>query len=99
VYAAILSGDAAVFVDCATRLAAWLRDANVDCVASDGIEGYNPTHDLCAAMVAHAARRAGVRHYTFPLVGPTVPDVVPGDALRFWLDDAALDDKLALSRA
>ncbi|GAB3349012.1 hypothetical protein [Lysobacter tyrosinilyticus] len=104
IYAAILSGDAAPFLAFATRLAEWLCEHAIDCVASDGIEGYNPTHDLCAALTARAARLATarrgqrVRHYTFPLVGPAVPSEVPPQALRIVLDEGQLTDKLALSR-
>jgi hypothetical protein len=103
-YAALLGGDARVFVDLAEQLAQWLQDIAASGVVSDGVEGYNPTHDLCAAVTARAARlvarrRGGVLpHYTFPLVGPFVTQPLPAGALLFDLDPAQLADKLALSR-
>src|SRR5688572_28080004 len=46
VYTALLAGDAEVFLGLARRLAAWLVEEGIDLVASDAVEGYNPTHDV-----------------------------------------------------
>jgi hypothetical protein len=103
-YAALLGGDTRLFVDLAGQLAQWLEDSAATRVVSDGVEGYNPTHDLCAALTSRAARlvsrRRGraLQHYTFPLVGPFVAQPLPPGALLFDLDSDQLADKLALSR-
>jgi len=103
-YAALLSGETRMFVELAERLAQWLQDSAATAVVSDGVEGYNPTHDLCAALTARAARLVSRRrdsalpHYTFPLVGPFVTEPLPPGALLFELDAEQLADKLALSR-
>ena len=104
IYAAILSGRIDFFLGIVERFADWLQLQNVDRVVSDGVEGYNPTHDLCAAMTASAVRICAARngrhigHYTFPLIGPPVPAPVPEGAILVELDDSEVDEKLALSR-
>lgn len=102
VYAAMCAGDAAPFLAIAHRLADWFVETGVDCVASDAPEGYNPTHDLCAAITAVAVRLANqrradpVRHYTYPVILPPVPRPA---SVHVSLDDAALDEKLDFARA
>jgi hypothetical protein len=104
VYAAILAGDAGVFLALSERLAAWLVEEQIDLVASDPAEGFNPTHDLCAAIAARAARIASaargvpVDHVTFVLLGPPTVDDPPAQAVVLTLDASALADKLAEAR-
>jgi len=104
IYAAILAGQVDLFQDIAERFADWLQQQDIECVVSDGVEGYNPTHDLCAALTACAVRlcaaRSGrqIRHYTFPLVGPSVPATMPDGAILVELEDSEVAEKLALSR-
>jgi hypothetical protein len=47
-YAAILAGDTAPFLDAAERIAAVAASGAL--VVADPVEGYNPMHDLCAAV-------------------------------------------------
>jgi len=101
VYEAILGGDASLFLGVAQRLADWLVQERIDLVASDAAEGYNPTHDLCAAIAGRATRLAAqasgrtVEHYTFPLLGAPSPENPPPEALSLQLDPSGLADKLA----
>jgi len=107
VYAAILAGDHARFIALAEELAAaFLRD-NVDLVAGDAVEGFNPSHDVCRYLINTAVRLASaasgypIRCYAFPLDG--APDLCPdnshGRALRVNLDDEMLDHKLRAAHA
>lgn len=104
IYAAILAGRIDLFLGVAEQFADWLQLQDVDRVVSDGVEGYNPTHDLCAAMTACAVRKCvarngrDIKHYTFPLVGPSVPAAVPDGAIVVELDESEVAAKLALSR-
>lgn len=104
IYASLLAGDKEFFLKLADRLAAWLQANRIDIVASDGIEGYNPTHDVCAAIVSRAVRLVAaycgmsIQHYTFALTDAPQPEPLPRNALLVVLDADALDSKLALSR-
>jgi hypothetical protein len=104
VYEAILNGDAALFLDVAERLADWLVREQMELVASDAVEGYNPTHDLCAAIAGRAARLATqargrpVEHVTFLLTGPPTPSNPSADAVGMYLESAAVSDKLSEAR-
>lgn len=104
IHAAILARDATPFLDLARRLGAELVRDDVRAVAADPIEGYNPTHDLCRAVVdaaARSARRRGWngRMYCFPLMG--LPDSGPPnpERLRVDLDDSTHAEKVALADA
>ena len=78
------------------------RRARGDVRGCDGIEGYNPSHDVCrlvaGAAVDLAARRLArpLAAYDFPLVWS--PDACPADlhvdAIRLELDEPALERKL-----
>jgi len=102
IYGAILARDHAAFIRLADELAADLVRRDVTLVAGDGIEGFNPSHDVCRYVVNAAVRLAAARTsrtiacYSFPLDGP--PDGGPGtdraSALRVRLDDAMLERKL-----
>jgi hypothetical protein len=104
VYEAILDGDAALFLGVAARLADWLVQEKIELVASDAVEGYNPTHDLCAAIAGRAARLAAqasgrpVEHVTFLLTGPPSMTNPSADALGMHLEPAAVNDKLSEAR-
>jgi hypothetical protein len=75
IYAHMLNGDGApVFAALRDRIADWLLHDRIDVLVSDGIEGYNPTHDLCHALAAAAVARANrsgasVAHLCIPLMG------------------------------
>jgi hypothetical protein len=55
IYRAILDGDSAFFVAILDRLSRSLVTHGIDMVAGDATEGYNPTHDICRALVDAAA--------------------------------------------
>jgi hypothetical protein len=102
-YRAILAGDLGLFTALADELAQGL--AEVDLVAGDAVEGYNPGHDVCrlllnAAVLHLEAEGRRIANFDFPLVGAP-DDCSPGDrseALRLDLDEAALHRKLAAAR-
>jgi hypothetical protein len=104
VYEAILEGNAALFLAVAQRLAEWIVREQVELVASDAVEGYNPTHDLCAAIAGRAARLATqtsgrpVEHVTFLLTGPPTMANPPCDAFGMRLEPDAVTDKLSEAR-
>jgi hypothetical protein len=104
VYEAILAGDAGFFLAVAARLAEWLAREQVELVASDSVEGYNPTHDLCAAVAGRAVRLASqasgrpIQHFTFSLVGPPMLSNPPPAAVGLSLEPPALADKLSEAR-
>jgi hypothetical protein len=102
-YRAILGGDLGLFTALADELARGLAD--VDVVAGDAVEGYNPGHDVCrlllnAAVLRLEAEGRRIANYDFPLVGAPddrLPDGL-GDGLRLDLDDDALHRKLEAAR-
>lgn len=102
VYRLLLDGRVDVFVTLVEELAAALAAANVECVAGDAVEGFNPAHDICRLIVNGAVeilrRRSGraVRNYEFLLDGP--PDVNDPGSLVVRLDEAALERKIAAAR-
>ena len=103
-YRLLLDGRAEVFVALMHELAETLAGADVTCVAGDAMEGFNPVHDVCRALIDAAVawietRRGRVlRNYEFSL-----DEVVPAEdsgagALAIDLDREALDRKLAAAR-
>lgn len=107
IYAAILAGDHARFIALAEELADSLARHDVDLVAGDAIEGFNPSHDICryvtnaAVRLASAATGRRIRCYAFPLdSAPDRPTLdSEGPPLRILLDDARLELKLQAARA
>lgn len=107
IYAAMLANDAACFIDLADELADAFVAEGADCVVSDAIEGYNPSHDVCrivtnaAVRLARRTRGQRIAAYDFPLDG--APDACPADvrddAIWMRLDDEALTRKLAAARS
>ena len=59
VYRLLLEGHANVFVDLRNELADSLIDADIQCVAGDAMEGFNPGHDVCRALIRSEERRVG----------------------------------------
>lgn len=102
-YRAILAGDLGLFTALVDELAQGLED--VDVVAGDAVEGYNPGHDVCRLLLNAALlyREEGQRpaSFEFPLIGS--PDDCPaedlGAALRLELDEESLRRKLEAARA
>ncbi len=73
IYRAILEQRMATFLEMVDRLAASLVENDTDFVAGDATEGFNPTHDICRALlnaaVAIAQRVTGrcIANYEFCL--------------------------------
>ena len=86
-YAAILDGDAAPFLAAAEEIAAAAEPGAA--VVADPVEGYNPMHDLTAALADAVAARTGGPRLTYPLMAARTG----GEAWR--LDGAALARKRA----
>ena len=101
IYAAILHGGQEALTGVMREVARILEGEGIGYVAHDAVEGYNPSHDLCAHLAGAAALLAGkmqhreVRRFDFLLTGP--PDECPAQsqagAIRVALDDAALARK------
>jgi hypothetical protein len=75
VYSAILNHDFALFTKLAQELSEALVDEEIDYVAGDAVEGYNPTHDVCrlvinaAVEVASRTRELRVANFDFSVIG------------------------------
>jgi hypothetical protein len=102
-YEALLDRDTAFFTGMLRSIESALSDQLIACVASDAIEHFNPTHDLCCLLASRLADRHGrghdrpVRHLVFPL------DAAPSAgreaaAVDIRLDDEALARKLESAR-
>jgi hypothetical protein len=103
-YRLLLDGRADVFVALVHELAESLEGADVTCVAGDAMEGFNPVHDVCRALidaaVALIATRRGrvLRNYEFSLHEGFTAKVSDAGALMIDLDPQALDRKVAAAR-
>ena len=107
IYRSILANDHASFLALADELADELVRHEIDLVAGDAIEGFNPSHDVCRYVTNAGVRLAAARRgrtiacYGFPL--DAAPDAAAhgnGAApLRVRLDDEALDRKLQAAHA
>ncbi len=104
VYRILLDGRVDVFVDLVNELAGNLIDAGIECVAGDAMEGFNPAHDLCRALIDSAViivrARTGrlLQNYEFAVHGDPVAD--QADALiRLDLDESALERKIDAAMA
>lgn len=105
VYAALLAGDAALFVALAEELAGHLVEGDFDIVVGEAAEGFQPTHDVCR-MVVDAACELARRDLGRPLEGyefvlfsrqAKCPVEDRDGAIWIELDDAALAKKLGLA--
>ena len=105
-YELILGGKTAWFVELAYTLREALIAAQVEIVAADAREGFNPAHDLCRLVVdaALSSARSVGRHMVslaFPLDAPPAGPMVelPPECIRLELSDEALTRKLAAAHA
>jgi hypothetical protein len=106
-YRLLLAGEAEVFLRLTLELADALAERGIAQVASDALEGYNPSHDLCRvvtdAAAALAGRRTGVPIdvYDFPLEAPPdhCPEPVRPGAVRLELRGRDLERKLEAARS
>jgi hypothetical protein len=102
VYQLLVCGRVDEFVDLANELARALIDAEVDFVAGDAVEGFNPAHDLCRFLIDSAVERVQrwtgrrLRNHDFVLDSPphTCPESLRDAALGVRLDEAAVARKL-----
>lgn len=101
IYTLLLEGRAEVFSALARELADSLIDSDIRWIAGDAMEGFNPGHDLCRALIDEAVAiiktRTGraIGNYEF-----AVHDEPPRDAfLCLQLDEAALERKIEAALA
>ena len=105
-YNTVLGFNHQPFIDLVDQLAASILHEQVDCIAGDAEEGYNPGHDICRLIINAAVKLVKrksskpLRNYDFTLVGPPdrCPDDLRGHSLWLNLDDAALGRKLSAAR-
>jgi len=105
-YTAVLNFDHRRFTDLVDQLATTLIRDDVDFVAGDAEEGYNPAHDVCRLVINAAVKlverqtRMQIANYDFTLVSAPnrSPDEFRADALGLNLDEAAFTRKLAAAR-
>lgn len=105
-YRLLLAGEVEVFARLTLELAGALAELGAAQVASDALEGYNPSHDLCRVVTDTAAsiasRRTGrpIAIYDFPL--EAAPDDCPEPlrprAFRIELQGRDLERKLEVAR-
>jgi len=105
-YSALLGGEIEIFLALAAELGRALRDAGVETVAGDALEGFNPGHDVCRLLIDAAAAR--LAHEGRPLLNLQFPleehpaggdEQNPPDPSSLDLDDEAFARKLAAARA
>ena len=104
-YAAILNHELDLFINLAGELAVEFVQEQIDFVAGDALEGYNPMHDVCRLIInaaVTAARRAHAReiaNFEFSLVNESAAASEPPapNEIRLQLDRAALARKISLA--
>lgn len=102
VYAAILNGDAELFVPIVEELAHEFVEQRIEYVVGDAAEGYSVTHDICRVMIGAAVEMAEsryghrVKNFDFVVVGPPeeCPDDLRDEAIWLKLDDEAFSRKV-----
>ncbi len=106
IYRAILDQDFAWFRGIADELALALVRHEIELVAGDAAEGFNPSHDLCRvltnAAVQMAAGTTGARiiNLAFPLAESDLGRAPEHDerCVHFQLDDATLAAKISAAQ-
>jgi len=103
-YEVILDGRIDPLAEVVDTIAGVLAELEIEHVAGDAIEGFNPSHDLCRVLADAAVREASTRtgraiaSYDFPLEGR--PDAChAAGCLRRELDESELARKLAAARS
>lgn len=105
-YSAVLNHDPNVFINLAEELAEAFIQAEVQYVAGDATEGYNPAHDICRLLIDTAVEMANWRsrrriaNFDFLLAGPphACPTDLRADAICLQLQDDAFERKLRTAR-
>lgn len=101
-YEAVLNFEHRHFTSLVDDLASQLIETDVDCVAGDAEEGYNPAHDTCRLVINAAVElvrrksKKQIVNYDFTLTGS--PSRSSDDSLWFHLDDAAFSRKISAAR-
>jgi hypothetical protein len=103
VYRHILDGRADFFASMVDSLAQTWIAAEIEMVAGDAAEGFNPTHDLCRWIVDAAVDRVkfltGRQLVNYEFVLEARPDACPAhlreSAIWLQLDEKAIERKLA----
>lgn len=104
IYRLLLDRRVDVFAGLADELAKNLIDHRIECVAGDAMEGFNPGHDVCRALidgaVAIVQTRTGrvLQNYEFALHND-IASAAAGATIRLTLDNAALERKIAAAMA
>ncbi len=99
-YEAVLAGDAAFFWSMTDRVLGSLAGTSVGLVASDALEHFNPTHDVCCLLASVLAKRLSraqaedVAHVCFPLDAHPSAGAL-GAAIDVRLEPDALERKLS----
>ncbi|HEY0170199.1 MAG TPA: hypothetical protein VGB98_04035 [Pyrinomonadaceae bacterium] len=105
-YTAVLDHDLSPFTRVVDELADMLLREQIDRVAGDAEEGYNPAHDVSRLVINAAVRlvnltsRRQIANYDFTLVAPPghCPEALRADSIRLELDEAAFARKLSAAR-
>ena len=105
-YDAVLKFDHRCFIDLVDQLVVALMRDNIDLVAGDAEEGYNPAHDICRLVINAAVGlvrnklNKQIANYDFTLVGSPgrCSEELRPHSLRLSLDDAAFARKLSAAR-
>ena len=105
-YNAVLNFDHRRFTDLVDQLATLLISDDVDFIAGDAEEGYNPGHDICRSVINAAVRlverktKKQIANYDFTLVSAPnrIPQELRADALWLQLDEAAFERKLSAAQ-
>jgi hypothetical protein len=105
-YHAMLNLNHQRFTNLVDQLAAALIREEVDCIAGDAAEGYNPAHDVCRLIINAAARLVErkidkrIANYDFNLVRAPgdCSELLRAESLWLRLDDAAFARKLSAAR-
>jgi len=107
IYGAILEHDVSWFLRLVEDLASSFLNHNIDCVAGDGAEGFNPTHDLCrvvlnsAVLLAQRTSGRNIANFEFSLTEwePGCPESLHDeDCLHWTLSDRLLSEKISAAQ-
>lgn len=107
IYRAILERDVPWFLTLVDDLANSFLNHGVNCVAGDGAEGFNPTHDLCrvavnaALLLAQRTSGKKIANFEFSLTEwePGCPESLHDeDCLHWTLSDRLLSEKISAAQ-
>lgn len=105
IYNHILEQNYSFFINLSKLIAQELIEKQIECVAGDALEGYNPTHDLCRIVINlaihFASKQIGytIKNYMFPLVAHPSPKNFPSDSLYITLSEKEFIHKIEVSRS